>query len=61
MSEEEVDIGSVAAEIDAAYGDNLQAALDACWKMVWHKFPSPQFPDRIADGFTVGVGESNKG
>ena len=60
MSEEEVDIGSVADVMAATYGNNLQPALDACWKMVYHMFPSTSY-DKVADGFMLGIGDGNKG
>ena len=59
MSEEEVDIGSVAGVMAATYGDNLQPALDACWKMVYHMFPSTK-DDRVADGFMLGISDKHK-
>ena len=60
VSEEEVDIGSVADVMAATYGNNLQPALDACWKMVYHMFPSTSY-DKVADGFMLGIGDGNKG
>ena len=40
---------------------NLWPALDACWNAVWNKFPSPEFPDMIAEGFQLGVASGNRG
>lgn len=57
ISKEEVFVGFVHVD-----DSNLYPALEQCWSMVYHKFPSPRNAFKYADGLMLGLrGDEAKG